>query len=433
MAGRKVKFSDLAEDYATTPVPSGTSVGGFRISLINTALAFSLPTLLLGVQLSAMGARQFVSAFAWGGLILAVLGSVAGLVGLRNRLSTYMLMRFSFGLHGSKIVNVCMALSLFGWFGVNVYLFGQAAERLWFSLTGIESGRWVFVLAGGALMTGGAIFGFKSLKHLSLLIVPVQVLVFLLLLDRTLANTSLRQLLDLPSQDPISHGKAISAVVGSFVVAAVVMPDFTRYGRTWRDSVTASFVPYFLASTFAYSVAAFAAMQSGQSDILELMLAVGLGTSAFLLVIVSSWITNSVNLYGCSLSIASVLPRCTEWQIAIVSGVVGTAIAFMGILEHFADFIFSLGIVFAPVAGIYIMDYFVVHKGSYDVTRVEEDTGISSVAIASWLLGIAAAYGADQEWWRLTSIASCDSLLFSALCYVTLSKLRNRHRFRRHK
>ena len=242
---KKINFDDLAEDYAIKPIPAEISVGGFRIAMINTALAFSLPTLLTGVQLSTIGTKEAICAFVWGGMILAIIGSVVGLVGLRNRLSTYMLIRFSFGSQGAKLVNVCMALSLFGWFGVNVYLFGQAASGLWLSLTGIELKRWVFVLTGGLLMTAGAIFGFKSVQKLAVLIVPIQVLIFIFLLNKTFTGTSLQELLTLPIQNQLTQGKAISAVVGSFIVAAVIMSDFTRYGRTWWDSVLASFIPYF--------------------------------------------------------------------------------------------------------------------------------------------------------------------------------------------
>ena len=422
---KKVNFDNLTEDYATKPVPAEISVGGFRIAMINTALAFSLPGLLTGVQLSSMiSIGEAVSAIVWGGIIVAIIGSIAGLVGLRNRLSTYMLMRFSFGLQGSKLVNLCMALSLFGWFGVNVYLFGQAASGLLLSLTGIEMKHWVFVLTGGLLMTAGAIFGFKSVQRLALLIVPIQVLVLIFLLNKTFANTSLQDLLALPEQTQLTQGEAISAVVGSFIIAAVIMPDFTRYGRTWWDAIIASLIPYLFATTFVYSVAAFAAIWTGETDILELMLTAGLGVFAFVLVIFSSWITNAVNLYGCSLSIASIFPKFHEWQIAIVSGIAGTIIAFFEILEHFIDFIFSLGIIFTPIAGIYVMDYFILHKGNYDLERVEQETGTSYITIVSWLFGIIVAYGANQEWLHITGIASCDSLFAAALSYLFLMKLK---------
>ena len=419
-----LKLDSLTEDYATKPVPAEISAGGLRIAMINTALAFSLPALLTGVQLSSMvSIKEAVSAIIWGGIIVATIGSVAGMVGLRNRVSTYMLMRFSFGLQGSKLVNLCMALALFGWFGVVVYLFSQAARELFFTLTAIELGQWVFVLTGGVLMTAGAIFGFKSVQKLALLIVPIQVLILVFLLNKIFAGASLQELLELPAQTQLTPGEAISAVVGSFIVAAVIMPDFTRYGRTWRDSVLASFIPYLFATTFVYSVAAFAAISTGKTDVIELMLAVGLGLFAFVLVIVSSWITNSVNLYGCSLSITAIFPKFQAWQVAVISGMAGTVIAFFEILDHFIDFIFSLGIIFTPIAGIYVVDYFILHRGHYDLDKMEQDTGVSGIALMSWLFGIAAAYAAGQEWFHLTGIASCDSLLTAALSYLLLKSM----------
>ena len=424
---RKINLEYLVEDYATKPVPTDISVNGLRIAMINSALAFSLPALLTGAQLSSMlSAGDAIAAIVWGGIIVTLIGTMAGMVGLKNRLSTYMLIRFSFGLHGAVLVNLCMALSMFGWFGVNVYLFGQAAGGLFLSLTGIGLEHWVFVLSGGVLMTAGAIFGFKSVQRLALLIAPVQVLVLAILLNNTIAGTSVMELMSMPAPTRLTQGEAISAVVGSFIVAAVIMPDFTRYGKKWWDSFLASFIPYFIATTFSYSVALFAALWTGKNDILQLMLTAGLGMSAFILVILSSWITNSVNLYGCSLSLSSIFTRFQEWKIAVVSGIAGTAIAYFEILEHFIDFIFSLGIIFTPVAGIYSMDYFILNKANYDPGKNNKDIRISYIALISWLSGIVVAYGATRGWLHFTGIASCDSLFAAALTYLFLMKLKKR-------
>lgn len=424
---KKINLEYLVEDYATKPVARDISVSGLRIAMINTALAFSLPALLTGVQLSsALDADKAITAIIWGGVIVTLIGTVAGMVGLRNRLSTYMLIRFSFGARGSVLVNLCMALSMFGWFGVNVYLFGQAAGGLFQSLTGIEAAHWIFLLAGGLLMTAGAIFGFKSVQKLALLIVPVQVLVLAILLNNTFAGTSIRELLSLPAQTRLTQGEAISAVVGSFIVAAVIMPDFTRYGRKWQDSFLASFIPYFIATTFSYSIALFAALWTGKDDIIQLMLTAGLGIFAFILVILSSWITNSVNLYGCSLSLSSIFTRFQEWKIAIASGIAGTTIAFFEILEHFIDFIFSLGIIFTPIAGIYSIDYFILNRANYNLQTDHQNTRTSYIALVSWLSGIVVAYGAIRDLIHITGIASCDSLFAAALTYLVLMTLKKR-------
>ena len=80
-----MNFKYLLEDYATKPVPVEISVSGLRIAMINTALAFSLPALLTGVQLSSMlGAQEAINAIIWGGIIVMLIGTAAGLVGVRK-------------------------------------------------------------------------------------------------------------------------------------------------------------------------------------------------------------------------------------------------------------------------------------------------------------------------------------------------------------
>ena len=417
-------FEALVEDYATEPVPDGLSVSGLRIAMINVALAFSLPGLVTGVEIGvAKGLEHSLIAFLLGGLIITVVAVLTGIIGIRNRLSSYMILRYPFGLQGSKLINLCLSLSMFGWFGVNVYLFSQAADGLWQSLFDSQLPEWMFIIMGGSLMTMAALFGFKSLQKISVFVVPVQLLIIVQLLNAVVADTSFMQLFTVPAAQDISMGEAISAVVGSFIVGAVVMPDLTRYGSHWRDAVTASFLPFFIVASFVYLVAAVTALATQQQDVLALMLAVGLGVMAFVLVIFSSLITNAINLYGCSLSFTAIFPKLDEWKVVLGSGVIGTLIAHLGIFEHFIDFIFSLGVIFTPIASIYVIDYFVIHKGYYDLSRLHEKTGVSYLAITAWLCGVVTGYAANNEVIKLTQIPSCDALLVSAVVYVLLHKL----------
>ncbi len=86
------------------------------------------------------------------------------------------------------------------------------------------------------------------------------------------------------------------------------------------------------------------------------------------------------------------------------------------------DFIFSLGIVFNPIFAIYVIDFFIVHKGQYNLERIDQSNSISLIAIVAWLVGIVVAYGAEQEWYTLTHIVACDSLLIAGMTYYLLNK-----------
>lgn len=410
--------ADLFEDYATEPVPSHIRVNGYRIALINCGLALSLSGLILGVELGAsLGLAASTVAFVTGGIVLALIAAITGYIGVKVRLSSYMIIRYAFGSRGSNFVNLCMAVSLFGWFGVNASLFGQAAAELWMTLTGIPLPEWAFIVAGGVLMTAGAALGFRSLNFLAVLLVPVQLLVLLWLAKITLTGTGFAQLLHLEPGGGITLGDAVSAVIGSWIVGAVNQPDLTRYGRTFADSAIAAAIPFLIAGSFIYVVAAMAGLWSGESDLLQVMTALGMGAATFLFVLFSSWITNAMNLYGCSLSINAVFQTLREWQIAIASGVFGTILALLGILDHFVEFVFSLGILFTPVAGIYVVDYFCFRRelylsGSTDVARA-----VSVPAFVAWFAGIGVALAAGQGWFTLTGTAAIDSLLVTSLLF----------------
>ena len=413
--------TDLFEDYATEPVPADIRAGGFRIAMINCGLAFSLPGLVLGVELGAtMGLAASTTAFVFGGAVLAMIAAITGYVGVKVRLSTYMTIRYAFGSRGSSLVNLCMALSLFGWFGVNASLFGQAAAELWVTLTGVRAAESIFVITGGVLMTAGAALGFKSLKFLSIILVPIQLLVLVWLANITITGANLTDLLRIEPTGGISMGDAVSVIVGGWIVGAVAAPDLTRYGRTVGDAVTAAALPFLVASSFIYVIAAMAGLWSGEDDLLKVMTAAGLGVAAFIFVVFSSWITNAVNLYGCSLSINAVFRKLREWQIAVMSGVLGTILALAGILDHFVGFVFSLGIIFTPVAGIYVIDYFLIQRDLYLSGNTEVKRTVSVAAFVAWLIGIAIAVAADAGFFTVTRIAAIDSLLATSLIYWAL-------------
>jgi len=412
---------DLFEGYATSPVPPHIRVNGYRIALINCGLALSLSGLVLGVELGAnLGLTRSTVAFVAGGIVLALIAGITGYVGVKVRMSSYMIIRYAFGSRGSNIVNLCMAVSLLGWFGVMASLFAQAAAELWTALTGIALPEWMFIVAGGVLMTAGAMRGFRSLKFLSVLLVPVQLLVLLWLVQIMLTGTSFAELLQVEPAGGITIGDAVSAVIGGWIVGAVCQPDLTRYGKTFADSAIAAAIPFFIAGSFIYVVAAMTGLWSGESDLLPVMIALGMGAAAFVFVLFSSWITNAMNLYGCSLSINAVFRNLREWHIAVASGMLGTALALAGILDRFVDFVFSLGVLFTPVAGIYIVDFFCFRRDLYLSGNTEVERAFSVPAFVAWIAGIGVAVAAGKGWFTLTGTAAIDSLLVTSLLFWTI-------------
>ena len=97
-----------------------------RIAAIAAMLSFSLPTFITGLEIhQSSSVSNTLWALVIGSLILTLIGGAMGTIGVKSRLSSYLLVKIAFGNAGAGIVNIAFALSLIGWFGVNIDLFSK--------------------------------------------------------------------------------------------------------------------------------------------------------------------------------------------------------------------------------------------------------------------------------------------------------------------
>src|SRR3984957_5710867 len=182
-AGRRMD----SDEFSTSPVPSDRSISWWKIALTNVLFSICLPTLITGLDLAiAAPRRNFLSGIIVGSLVLTFIGILTSLLGSRTRLSSYMLARIAFGTYGSTLLNLAFALSLLGWFGVNINLFGDAMVRLMAALWGYGGPVWPVELAGGLMMTAATLVGLRAINTLSTIIVPILAIVCLLMLLESL-------------------------------------------------------------------------------------------------------------------------------------------------------------------------------------------------------------------------------------------------------
>ncbi len=418
----EVNISRL-EGYATTRVPDAVSVSGLRIGLVNGAMAFSVPGLITGLEVGgALGFQKSLIAFAVGGMLLAVLGAITGIVGHKNRLSSCMTINCVFGPTGAALINLLIAVSLLGWYGVNMDLFSSIVNELLQKWLGTESNVQAVEVLTGFAITGVALFGFSLMEKLSGWLVPLMILVILYLASNLGDfSTTSPPLNDVAA---LSMSQAISVVVGSFIVGVVLMPDFTRFAASNNGAVAASFIPFLFLSSFVYVVAAAAGLLVRSTDALEVLLVLGVGSMAFVLIVVSAFLTNVVNLYSAGLSINAVFTKAKNWHIVMVAGLLGTGLASLNLLDRFTDFLYSVAIIFAPIAGVYVVDFFWVRKMKvYSVEEQRLTTSKHWLAILSWLAGISISLLSETETIYLSGLASVDGLLGAMAIYALLSQL----------
>ena len=165
-------------EFSTQPVPNERQVVWWRVGIVSAMVSFSLPTFLTGAEVFlAMDNREAIWAVVLGCAILAALAALCGVIGTRTHLSSYMLTRVAFGHRGAAVANLAFAVSLLGWFGVNIDLFGDAVVRLSNDAAGVDLPVWLAEAVAGLLMTLTTIYGFRAINLLSLWLVPAMILV----------------------------------------------------------------------------------------------------------------------------------------------------------------------------------------------------------------------------------------------------------------
>ena len=412
-----------SEEFATEPVPHEKTVGWVRVGLISAMVAFSLPTFVTGAEifLATENARALPSILIGCGL-LTVIASISGSIGTRTHLSSYMLARVAFGTRGAALVNIAFAISLLGWFGVNIDLFSGAILRLLSDTMGVTASPWIVELFAGVAMTITTIYGFKAINMLSTILVPVMMVVTVLLVSNALEVRSFAETLALKQASKISFGDAISSVVGGVIIGAVILPDITRFIRHWRGAVYTALLSYLVVQSIVMIAGGLAADALSNNDLLDVMIVMGLGWAAFVVIIAGSWVLNSLNLYSTTLSVEATFPKIENRLLIVVLGAFGTIAAFLNILDYFLTFLFYLAIVFVPVAGVIAVDYFYARRSAYHEKLRTAERSVSWIALIAWTAGAIVALLGSQSIIRLSGIAALDAMLVSALAYAILSR-----------
>ena len=409
-------------EFSTEPVPDEHTVSWIRVAIIASMVAFSLPVFLAGVEIAiSFSPLRTLEVFVVGTVILTVIGCITAAIGANTRLSSYMLNRIAFGFHGAALVNTAFAISLLGWFGVNIDLFSGAVQRLTLDIYAVSVPAWPIEIFAGLIMTVTTVFGFRAINTLSAFLVPVLIAVTAQLIVGSLTDQSLTQIMRTSSANELSFGDGVSAVVGSAIVGAVILPDITRFVRHWSGGIFVVLTSYLVIQFIVISAGGLSATALEDDDLLNIMLTLGIGWAAFAIVIFGSWVLNSLNLYSTMLSVESTAPKLNNTSLIIILGSLGTLAAFMNILNDFLSFLFYLAVIFVPVSGIIIVDYLILRRSAYHEDRLLLQQKTRPKAIAAWGLGAYVALMGSWSWISITNIAALDAMIVAALAYYLLA------------
>jgi len=418
------EFTEYFDESARVPVREDETVSGWSVGMVIFGICLTLPTLYTGaITAEQLGFIGTAKAVGLASLVLSIMSIPAAIVGAETRLSSYLIIEFVFGRRGSDFVNALLGLTLLGWFAVTAGFFGETLAIAFEEMFAVSPPTWLLTLISSVLILITTIFGFKAIDRLALFAVPLLILFLLYVSNLSLADSSWETVLSTDGSNPAYFSTAVSTVIGSLIVGVVLMPDLSRYARSVKDCVSASVLGNGVGNCFSMLMGVAPAIVTGLLDPMAYMIALGLVGSAFVILVFATWTTNSVNLYSTTLAVAIIKPKIPEWKLTVACGVIGTALAMIGITDYFIGFLEWLGVIVPPVASIYLTDYFVLKQKNYSLTLQDSLPDYDRAAIVAWVIGTAISAFTFVSEFSLSTIPTLDALVITAPIYLICRRL----------
>ena len=405
-------------DYERAPVPRGVGSSGFSLALIIIGGTIGFSIFIVASQIGgSLGYELGSSAFALGCLILGAMGATTSFVGSNSRLSTYLLTEFAFGPKGAKVVNFAIALSLIGWFGVITNAVGQTTHSMLIDSFDLYVPVGALIVGASALMIGVTISGFTGIDRLAVLAVPVMLAFIVYAAYRAQASGTPGA----PTDIGLTFQTAVSAVVGTYIAGVIIQPDYSRFAQSNKGAVWGVFAALGVVFPLILFFSAVPGMVTGNPDMIQVMLSLGILLPAFFLLFLGAWCSNVLCLYSSSLSMATIATRIKLSTIIAVVGVIGTVLAFLPVQEYLIGFLVLLGIAIPPIGAVYVIDAALIRRFDLEIATLEAAKPVRLDAFISWASAISAGFLSENGIVGIVNISSLDSLIVSAVVFIGLN------------
>ncbi len=409
------------DDYSLSRVPMSDRRPMWQVLVIRLGSLACVSQLMLGATLGySMTLGRALLATFLGSVLLQIVSFALGAAAVKEGLSTSLLSRWAgFGKIGSSIIGGVIAIALMGWFGVQNAVFAE----------GLYKATKIFNLQIWAIVTGLAVtvivvFGFKLLSWTANISLPLFLLAIAVAVVKMLAGHDVGALVTAAPTGPVlSLAVATTMVAGGFMVGAVITPDISRFMKGPKDVFWMTLIGTFVGELGINLLAVLMAHAVKSSDIVTIMLSLT-GWIGAAIVIFSTIKLNDLNLYSSSLGITNMLNALFNVKIGRVQatlgiGIIGTLLSMLGILNYFINFLVLLGIAVPPVAGIMLVDYYVLKRDrkTLEESKVsgrlpEQCESWNPITIASWIIAFLVGYFVKDF-----GIPAINSLVSAGLVY----------------
>lgn len=406
--------SKSMEDFALEQVRPEDRKGWVSLAAVQTGLFICVPSLLLGALLaSSMPLWQALIAGIAGYLLTIIISFFLGMQGADLGIPSVAIACSTYGKKGTRyIMSSLLAISMMGWFGVNCNVCGEAFSNLMKIATGIEIPVALSSIVWGVIMLLSAVFGMNALKKLDSISIPL--LVIIMLAGTVMAFRKFgTEGLGAEVEQTMSLVQGIGLSFSFTALAAVTCSDITRFQKNRKETLKSTFWGILPAAVFTLVLGILMTKVANDYDISSVLATVGMPFLGIVVLILATWTTNSLNAYSAGLDVVMTfnLPDNKRKMATLVTGIVGIALAVLGILGHIETFLSLLAYVFSAMGGVMFADYWIVGKGKPESWHSVEGFNWAGILATVIAIAVAAFIGIDYT-----------GLLWAVIAYVVIEK-----------
>lgn len=346
----------------------------------------------------------------WQAALGLIIGNVLGVV-LLGLLSTYgpklgvpqmVQSRAAFGFFGNFGPGILTTLAGVMWFAVNTVLGAFAFQELF------HANFFLALLVMVIIQVVVAVYGYNMIHLVERWLAIVLTLVFIGV--SWFAFTHVPYQVAYNPHAPVALGisggviEAVGLAFSYLMGWTVYASDYTRYlpektpGRlVFWNAALANFISCawleILGAGLALLLPVYA-QNANPTLMLNYVHPNWLGPIALVAVILGTLTANVLNIYSGSLSALVVNIPLKRWMAAVVVGVLGGILAYIGHRSYYVgyeNFLFLLGYWLAPWAAVVLVDYFVIFRSHYPVELFYDPRRIVSRGFWAWVLAIVAS------------------------------------------
>lgn len=358
------------------------TMSAFSFLIIWIGIAVQLVTFISASQLyPALSPGQIMLACLIGNILVAILLTLTGDIGIKYGIPYAVYIRACFGYLGTHIPSFIRALPAIFWFGFQTWMGAYALNSIMEILTGY-SNEVLLIILFGIVQIINAAFGFNAIQKLEWIASPIIIVIGLIIQIMIMNKYEITfgELFSIQGDGSLSLGYGIVVMMGVYITMALNTCDFTRFLQvrnvkgTWLEANWGSFYAQsigLLSSMLLFTLIGITSgVATGNWNPIDVIIeTIGRDNPLVLIlclifVIFAQWSSNvSANLMPPGYIIVNFFPRKINFATAaIIAGIVGLLIQPWRFADFTPQILVIITAILAPIVGIMICDYYLLRK-----------------------------------------------------------------------